>query len=95
MTITTKLDKDEQNKNVDIKLYKSMIDSLLYLTTSKLDIMFSVYLYTRFQFCPKEPYLIAVKCFIRYLKVLLDGLVMSEDRTIFYDEFFGCRLCRL
>ena len=25
---TTKLDKDEQDKNIDIKLYRSMIDNL-------------------------------------------------------------------
>ena len=42
MAITTKLDKDEQNKNVDIILYCSIIGSLLYLIASRLDIMFSV-----------------------------------------------------
>ena len=31
MATTTKLDKDEQGINVDIKLYRSMIGSLLYL----------------------------------------------------------------
>ena len=42
MTTTTKLDKDDQGKSVDIKLYRSMIGSLLYLTASRPDIMFSV-----------------------------------------------------
>ena len=42
MATTTKLDKDEQGINVDIKLYRSMIGSLLYLTASRPDIMFSV-----------------------------------------------------
>ena len=32
MATTTKLDKDEQGKSVDIKLYRSMIGSLLYLS---------------------------------------------------------------
>ena len=40
MATITKLDKDEQEKNIDIKLYHSMIDSLLYLTASRPDIMF-------------------------------------------------------
>ena len=40
MDTTTWLDKDEQDKNVDIKLYKNMIGSLLYLTASRPDIMF-------------------------------------------------------
>jgi len=42
MATTTKLDKDEQGINVNIKLYRSMIGSLLYLTASRPDIMFSV-----------------------------------------------------
>jgi len=48
MATTTKLDKDDQGKSVDIKLYRSMIGSLLYLTASRPDIMFSVYLCARF-----------------------------------------------
>ena len=45
-----------------------MIGSLLYLTASRPDIMFSVCLCGRFQFYPKESHLIAVKRIIRYLK---------------------------
>ena len=48
MGTITKLDKDEQGINVDIKLYRSMIGCLLYLTASRLDIMFSVCLCARF-----------------------------------------------
>jgi len=51
MATITKLNNDEQGINVDIKLYRSMIDSLLYLTASRLDIMFSVCLCARFQSC--------------------------------------------
>jgi len=54
MATTTKLDKDEHGKDVEIKLYGSMIESLLYLTTSRSDIMFSVFLRARLQLCPKE-----------------------------------------
>ena len=54
MATTIKLDKDKQEINVDIKLYKSMISSLLYLTASRLNIMFRVCLCARFQSCPKE-----------------------------------------
>ena len=38
----SKLDKDEKRKNVNQKLYKSMIGSLFYLTASRPDIMFNV-----------------------------------------------------
>lgn len=43
-----------------------MIGSLLYLTTSRLDIQFSVGLCVRFQANPKESHLIAVKRIFRY-----------------------------
>ena len=42
MSPSAKLDKDEKGKPVDVKLYRSMIGSLLYLTASRPDIMFSV-----------------------------------------------------
>ena len=58
----------EQDKNIDIKLYRGMIGSLLYLTASRPGIMFSMCLCARFQFCPKESNLIAGKHIIRYLK---------------------------
>ena len=61
MSTTIKLDKDEKGKEVDIKKYQGMIDSLLYLTTSRLDIMFSVCLCAIFQSCPKESHLLAIK----------------------------------
>ena len=42
MATITKPDKDELGINVDIKRYRRMIGSLLYLTASRPDIMFSV-----------------------------------------------------
>ena len=45
-----------------------MIDSLLYLMASRLDIIFSVCLCAIFQSCPKESHLIVVEHIIRYLK---------------------------
>ena len=45
-----------------------MIGSLLYLTTSRLDIMFNICLYARFQSNPKESHIIAVKRIFQYLK---------------------------
>ena len=68
MTTTTKLDKDEQGMNVDIKLYRSMIGCLLYLTASRPDFIFSMCLCARFQSYLKESHLFAIKHIIRYLK---------------------------
>jgi hypothetical protein len=62
------LDLDEGGKVVDLKLYRSMIGSLLYLITSRPDIMFSVCMCARFQAAPKECNLIVVKRIMKYLK---------------------------
>ena len=67
MSPITKLDKDEKRKDVNQKLYRGMIGSLLYLTTSRPDVMFCVCLCARFQACPKESHLIALKRIFRYL----------------------------
>ena len=42
LSTSTKLDSDEGGKSVDIKLYKSMIGPLLYLTANRPNIMLSV-----------------------------------------------------
>jgi hypothetical protein len=61
------LDLDTKGKAVDIKVYRSMIDSLLYLCASRPDIMLSVCICARFQANPKESHLMAVKRILRYL----------------------------
>ncbi|XP_049397212.1 uncharacterized protein LOC125861336 [Solanum stenotomum] len=48
-------------------MYHGMVGSLLYLTASRPDIMFSVCKCARFQATPKESYLTAVKRIICYL----------------------------
>jgi hypothetical protein len=42
MSMTTALDADEEGEHVDQKVYRSMIESLLYLTATRPDIQFSV-----------------------------------------------------
>jgi hypothetical protein len=61
------LDLDTKGKAVDIKVYRSMIDSLLYLCASRPDIMLSVCMCARFQANPKESHLMVVKRILRYL----------------------------
>jgi hypothetical protein len=43
------LDSDASGNMVDQKLYRSMIESLLYVTASRPDVTFSVYMCARFQ----------------------------------------------
>ncbi|GJU28663.1 retrovirus-related pol polyprotein from transposon TNT 1-94 [Tanacetum coccineum] len=68
MSTDTKLTKDEECESVDSTKYPGMIGSLLYLTASRPDIMFSVCLYARFQEAPKTTHLEAVKRIFRYIK---------------------------
>ncbi|GJU02584.1 retrovirus-related pol polyprotein from transposon TNT 1-94 [Tanacetum coccineum] len=64
----TKLKKDIEGKSVDSTKYRGMIGSLLYLTASRPDIMFSVCLCARFQEDPKTSHLEAVKRIFLYVK---------------------------
>ena len=100
MSPSTKLDKDEKGKPVDIKLYRGMIGSLLYLTASRPDIMFSICLCAQFQSYPKESHLIAVKQIFLYLLGTIDlGLwyskINSFDLISYTDaDFAGCKIDR-
>nr|GEX24782.1 uncharacterized mitochondrial protein AtMg00810-like [Tanacetum cinerariifolium] len=60
--------KDEKEEDVDEQLYRSMIGSLMYLTSSRPDITFTICACERFQVNPKISHLHAVKMIFRYLK---------------------------
>ncbi|GJR94605.1 putative ribonuclease H-like domain-containing protein [Tanacetum coccineum] len=60
--------KDEDGEEVDVHMYRSMIGSLMYLTSSRPDIMFVVCACARYQVNPKVSHLYAVKRIFRYLK---------------------------
>nr|GEW29183.1 hypothetical protein [Tanacetum cinerariifolium] len=60
--------KDPNGKDADLHTYRSMIGSLMYLTSLRLDIMFAVCACARFQVTLKVSHLHAVKRIFRYLK---------------------------
>ena len=62
------LEADETGLDVDQTKFRKLIGSLLYLTASRPDIMFSVCLYARFQAKPKESHYVAAKRILKYLK---------------------------
>nr|GFA03092.1 uncharacterized mitochondrial protein AtMg00810-like [Tanacetum cinerariifolium] len=68
MSSDMKLTKDEECESLDSTKYRGMICSLLYLTASRHDIMFSACLCARFQEDPKTSHLEAVKRIFRYIK---------------------------
>ncbi|GJX14343.1 hypothetical protein Tco_0206101 [Tanacetum coccineum] len=68
MFTETKLTLDKELVFVDSTKYRGTIGSLLYLTASRPDIMFSVCLCARFQEYRKTSYLEAVKRIFKYIK---------------------------
>ncbi|GJU34600.1 uncharacterized mitochondrial protein-like protein [Tanacetum coccineum] len=60
--------KDKDGEEVDVHMYRSMIGSLMYLISSRPDIMFAVCACARYQVNPKVSHLHAVKRIFRYLK---------------------------
>ena len=100
ISTSTKLDIDESGESFDQKAYRGMIGSLLYLTATRPDIMFSVGLCARFQSNPLISHLKAVKRILRYLKGTTNlGLwypKFENFELITYADmdFTGCRLDR-
>ncbi|XP_070025548.1 secreted RxLR effector protein 161-like [Nicotiana sylvestris] len=64
----TRLDMDETRSPMNQTMYRGIIGSLLYLTASKPDIVYSVGQCARFQSNPKESHLKPAKRILRYLK---------------------------
>nr|GEW03687.1 uncharacterized mitochondrial protein AtMg00810-like [Tanacetum cinerariifolium] len=60
--------KDVDGGDVDVRLYRSMTGSLMYLIASRLDIMYAVCVCARFLVTPKVSYVHDVKRIFRYLK---------------------------
>ena len=100
MATATKLDQDDPCKSVDITSYRGMIGSLLYLTASRPDIMFSTCLCARFQDNRKETHLIDVKRIFKYLKCTPNLGIWYPKGTYFdligYTDsnFAGCKIDR-
>ncbi|KAJ9558624.1 hypothetical protein OSB04_013238 [Centaurea solstitialis] len=100
MSRSFQMDADLSGKPVDLKKYRAMIGSLLYLTASRPDIVFSTGVCARYQCDPRDSHLKAVKRILRYLKGTPDfGLWYpkgSSFELIGYtdSDHAGCKLDR-
>nr|GEU32306.1 hypothetical protein VITISV_036637 [Tanacetum cinerariifolium] len=74
----SKLDEDLQGKPVDATLYRVMIGSLIYLTSSRPDLIYAVCLCARYQAKPIEKHLNVVKIIFLYLKGTINIGVCGE-----------------
>ncbi|GKC56159.1 retrovirus-related pol polyprotein from transposon TNT 1-94 [Tanacetum coccineum] len=88
MVEKSKLDEDKEGKAVDPSHYHGMIGTLLYLTSSRPDLQFSICMCARYQARPTEKHLNAVKRIFRYLKGTINrGLRYLKDSLIALTEF--------
>nr|GEV54502.1 retrovirus-related Pol polyprotein from transposon TNT 1-94 [Tanacetum cinerariifolium] len=95
--IKDKLDLDQNRTPVDATKYRSMIGALMYLTSSRPDIVRAICLCARYQAKPTEKHLNKVKRIFRYLRGNVNtGLWYSKDYgfelTEFSDaDYAGCK----
>ncbi|GJY97716.1 retrovirus-related pol polyprotein from transposon TNT 1-94 [Tanacetum coccineum] len=79
----SKLDKDTQGKSIDPTHYRGMVGTLMYLTSSRPDLVYAVCMRARYQARPTEKHLHAVKRILRYLRGIVNwGLWYSKDYAI-------------
>ncbi|XP_022733801.1 uncharacterized protein LOC111287473 [Durio zibethinus] len=67
-----KLSKNNMASKVDASIYKSLIGSLLYLSTTKPDIMYSASLLSRFMQSPSQVHNGMAKRVLRYIRGIVD-----------------------
>ncbi|GKC12525.1 integrase, catalytic region, zinc finger, CCHC-type containing protein [Tanacetum coccineum] len=97
MVEKNKLDEDLQGRLVDDTLYRGMIRSLMYLTSSRPDLIYAVCLCARYQAKPTEKHLNDVKRIFGYLKGTINmGPWYSKDTgmslTAYADaDHVGCQ----
>nr|GEW29696.1 uncharacterized mitochondrial protein AtMg00810-like [Tanacetum cinerariifolium] len=97
MQIKDKLDLDQHGTPVDATKYHSMIGALMYLTSSRADIVHATCLCARYQAKPTEKHLKEVKRIFRYLQGTVNtGLWYMKDSgfelTRFSDaDYAGCK----
>ena len=83
MSPNVKLIVDLLEKSVDSSLYRSMIGSFLYLTTSRPDISYNVGVCARYQANLKESHMIALKKIIKYVKATANfGVWYNKDTNV-------------
>ncbi|KAM3378134.1 secreted RxLR effector protein like [Capsicum galapagoense] len=67
--------KDNGEERADSKLYKSLIESLLYLTAPRTDVMFTASLLSRYMQCPNTKHFGAAKRVLRYIRGTTDYVI--------------------
>ncbi|GJY37065.1 hypothetical protein Tco_0422443 [Tanacetum coccineum] len=88
MVEKSKLDEDTQGKAVDPTHYRTMVDTLMYLTSSRPDLVYAVCMCARYQARPTENHVHVVKRIFRYLRGIVNrGLCYLKDSAIALTAF--------
>ena len=67
----------------DATLYRQLVESLIYLTATRLDISYAVYVVSQFMAAPRSPHYAAILKILRYLKgTIFDGLHFSSHSSL-------------
>nr|GEZ24162.1 hypothetical protein [Tanacetum cinerariifolium] len=85
--------KDEDGKDVDVHMYRSMIGSLMYLTFSRPDIMFSVCACARYQVNPKAKTItgeVQLQALVNGKKVIITEFTVRRDLQVEDAEGVDC-----
>ncbi|GJU05137.1 retrovirus-related pol polyprotein from transposon TNT 1-94 [Tanacetum coccineum] len=88
MVEKSKLDEDTQGKAIDPTNYHGMVGTLMYLTSSIPDLVYTVCMCARYQAWPTKKHLHAVKRIFQYLRGTVNwGLWYSKDSAIALTAF--------
>jgi hypothetical protein len=83
MVVICKISKDDISPDVDQRTYRSMIGILMYITTSRPDIMQVVGMVGRYHSTLKQSHLVAIKRIFKYLKGTMNyGLWYPRNQNI-------------
>lgn len=80
MTTSDKLSKEDISSKVDSSIYKSLTSNFTYFTTTRLDILYVVSVFSRFMHFLREKHYIATKRVLRYIKwIVVFGVMYSKS----------------
>nr|GEY08816.1 hypothetical protein [Tanacetum cinerariifolium] len=84
----SKLDEDPQGKAIDPTHYRSMVGTLMHLTSSRLNLVYPICMCAWYQARPTKKHLHAVKRIFRYLRGTVNRVLRySKDSTIALTTF--------
>ena len=78
-----KLSKENCSSNVNLTLYKSMVESLMYFTVTRPDIMYAVNLVSRFMETPNETHCQETKIILNYVNGTKEYVILYTTTNDF------------